>query len=139
MNIQLHPEILKLDKRLEVEANEYGVDINYCQRIYEYEMLKSQVIPSFNKHEESKKILRSELFIKYKRGGDCKTDKLAEAMAITDELYRSLVDKCEDLETLKIQVIAKINYWVRLMEDEESKRIALATKQKYSAHTGEGA
>ena len=138
MNIQLHPEILKLDKRLEMEANEYGVDINYCQRIYEYEMLKSQVIPSFNKHEESKKILRNELFIKYKRDENCKTDKLAEAMAITNELYRSLVDKCADLETLKIQVIAKINYWVRLMEEKESERIALATKQKYSAHTGEG-
>jgi len=134
MKIQLHPQILELEKRLSEER----CYISDNQKLYEYEFLYSEALSEYNYLNDLRKIIKDMKFLELKKSVEVKTDKLAEAMARVSDEHKQCIEKRRDFEKLKCQLFAKITYIKGEIQSKNNDAIAKAVQQKYSATSGEG-
>ena len=134
MKIQLHQQILELEKRLSEER----VYISDNQKLYEYGLLQSEALPEYNYLDDLRKIIKDMKFLEIKKSGAVKTDKLAEAMARVSDEYIQCIEKRKDYEKLKCQLSAKMTYIKGEIQSKNNDAISRAVQQKYSATSGEG-
>lgn len=137
MNIQLHGEILKLEKKFAYEETQ-GCFISNNERLYEYQLLYSEALSQFHYLDSCRKIEKDRQFLEFKKSGQAKTDKVAEAMARVSDAHTQCVEQIRIYEKLKCQLFAKITYINGQIDNEKSSNIAKAVEKKYSIQSGEG-
>ena len=137
MKIQLHQQILELEKRFADEEGQ-GCFISNNERLYEYHLLYSEALSQFHYLDASRKIIKDTKFLELKKSGEAKTDKVAEAMARVSDLHTQCVEQIRIYEKLKCQIFAKITYINGQIDNEKSSNIAKAVEKKYSTASGEG-
>ncbi len=137
MKIQLHPQILELEKKFADEEKE-GCFISNNERLYEYHLLYSEALSQFHYLDSCRKIEKDRQFLELKKSGEAKTDKVAEAMARVSDAHTQCVEKIRIYEKLKCQLFAKITYINGQIDNEKSSNIAKAVEKKYSIQSGEG-
>jgi hypothetical protein len=137
MKIQLHPQILELEKKFSDEKNQ-SFSISDNQKLYEYGLLYSEALSEYNYLDDLRKIIKDMKFLEIKKIGEAKTDKLAEAISRTSDEYRQCIEKRKDYEKLKCQLSAKMTYIKGEIQSKNNDAISRAVQQKYSATSGEG-
>lgn len=137
MNITLHPEILKLEQKFAYEEMQ-GCFISNNEKLYAYGLLYSEAVSRFHNLDSCRKIIKDTKFLAFKKSGEAKTDKVAEAMARVSEEYTQCIEQIRIYEKLKCQLFAKITYINGQIDNEKSSNIAKAVEKKYSVTSGEG-
>ncbi len=137
MKIELHSQILELEKRFSDEEKQ-GCFISDNQKLYEYGLLHSEALPEYNYLDDLRKIIKDMKFLEIKKSGEAKTDKLAEAMARVSDEYRQCIEERKDYERLKCQLYAKMTYIKGEIQSKNNDAIAKAVERKYSEQSGEG-
>ena len=137
MKIQLHQQILELEKKFADEEKQ-NCYISDNQKLYEYGLLQSEALPEYNYLDDLRKIIKDMKFLEIKKIGEVKTDKLAEAMARVSDEHRQCIEKRRDCEKLKCQLSAKITYIKGEIQSKNNAEISKAVQKKYTATSGEG-
>ena len=135
MNAKLHPQIQELETRFKADI-EVGVCITDYEKLYEYNLLYADALPRFHFLDEGRKALKDQLFLEYKK--ECKTDKMAEAMARTDPQFTVIVEERRKAHKYYLQLKAKINFLEGKIKSDTSKEISQNIEKRLSAPSGEG-
>ena len=138
MQIELHPNILALEKKWLEAYKKDGEYISLHEKLYQYNLLYAEVSSRFHNMEATRKILKDKLFLEFRHNGDAKSDKIAEAMARTSSEHQKMIEDIRVQEKYYLQLRGKIKWLENEIEKDKSIQIGKNIERRLSAPAGEG-
>lgn len=136
-NKNLYAEIANLENKWE-EGKQYGEVTSDYQKLYHFNMLYAKICAKFHYLDKCRKAMKDRLYLEFRKNGDAKTDKMAEAMARTSVEHTQLCEEIYVVEEYFYQLRAKIAFLQGKMESEKSSQISENIEKRLSTQSGEG-
>ena len=137
MQNNLHPNIQALFQQWKQEEAEGVVVTNY-EKLYHINLLYAEACSRYHFLEASRKHLKDKIYLKFKAMPEIKTDKMAEAMARTDDGYVHTIEEVRTAQKYYLQIKAEMYKLQGKMESEKSQEIASNIERRLSSTSGEG-